>query len=187
MGDIKRGSQILWIDEKGIGPAEVVKVTKILYDGKEPSAYEVDRGEERPSAVFRAKDVLLLDGYAPMGLIPFLEKLNGFKIVKTGFTPQATGVGTEKDSEEETPSNFPPLFFSTEVKDVPDGFDWSKMIGQPYHDQTRRPIGMVVRAGQGKIIVGAKDGLQEEVKQMVESGAIPGAQIVPAPTPGSSI
>lgn len=183
MKDVKINSELIWVDEKGIGPMEQVTVTKILYEGKTPSAYEVSRGE-KPAAVFRAVDCLCVDDLPP-GLILFLKKIGGF-----GGRPSSipsTHVGVDEGHDDTTKVPGGSMWVGTEVQGVPEGFDWSKVIGQPYHDINRNRIGTIVRAGQGKVIVRINAGQEEEAKALIASGQWPGAEERPEPKAGDNL
>lgn len=189
MKEISKGDKVLWIDEKGLGPAEEAEVVRILLDNKIPFAYEVQRSEERPAAVFRALDVLALED-APPGLIPLLNRLGAFKTapLNGAIEPNTLlkmGVGNpsglerlESLSEEIGASGQPPLILEISLPPAMASMESQKIIGVKFLAQDRSEIGLVSRItteGKAQVLVSPRDA--ERVKKMIESGSLPEASI----------
>lgn len=183
MSEFKRGDDILWFEKEGkkySGPEKIDALMTKLGD-KEPYAV-VTKNEKDEENMRLLRDCVRAEDMPP-GLLPFIEgmgKLVGPKVPLTAIQSPS------EDEPEATPTG-DPLWFITEPADVPDGFDWSKMIGQPYHDMSRRVIGLVVRAGQGKIVVKGKVGMEKELREMIAGGGLPGSKECPEPKVGGEI
>lgn len=176
--EISVDDQILWIDEKGIGPAEVAEVQKILYDGKTPSAYEVKREGEKPAAVFRACDVIKINDTAP-GLLPLLKRLGAFEQNASPTPMLKTGLqALENLAQEAETTGKTPLVLEVKLPAEMAQLDPQKIIGTRFLSPDRQEIGLVggvTDAGMARVIVPI--GREEMVRGLINSGKLTDAII----------
>lgn len=184
MKDISKSSEVLWIDEKGIGPAELATVTRVLYDGKTAYAYEVERSDGRPAAVFRALDVLEVTGLPP-GLVPLLTRLGAFKSIVSGAEGgvKALSVGARQPSGLETLEALAEeanaagkTLLTLDVTLPPDlvAMGPQKIVGTKFLAPDRQEIGLVsiiTPEGKARVIVPPQN--EARVRELIASKAMP--------------
>lgn len=198
-GNISKGTEVLCMDPAGKFKAwhGIVKSLLAEKSGEKPEAAVVFEGDDETkdavTHVVRIED-LCPANLLPVALLDTLTRANLLAAKPFELAGRATAVA----SLASTPASVPeetetleatgePVWLSQEINGVPDGFDWSQMVGTPFHDQSRRVIGLVVRAGQGKAIVAVKRGMEKEVREMLAAGALPGSVERPEPKAGDTL